>query len=53
MKERLKQLIEHEGWRKYNNKWLFHQPKNYGAFAGMKVQINNTYYEFDSDGYLK
>lgn len=44
-------LIHHEGWRKYNNKWLYHIPGNYGAIADGGMYIDGKWYNFDSNGY--
>lgn len=46
-------LKEYSCWRKYNNKWLYHIPNDFGAVAGSKIKADGTWYEFDSNGYLK
>lgn len=44
-------LINHSGWRKYNNRWLYHLPGDYGAVADQSRYIDGVWYEFDSNGY--
>lgn len=46
-------LIEHSCWRKYNNKWMYHIPEDFGAIAGSKIKSGDQWYEFDNNGYLK
>ncbi|MFM1601581.1 hypothetical protein ABGF26_00360 [Helcococcus ovis] len=44
-------LIQHSGWRKYNNKWLYHIPGDYGAVANRGLYIDGKWYDFDYNGY--
>lgn len=45
-------LIEHSGWEKYGNHWMYYIPGDFGAVTRWN-KINDKWYYFDDNGYLE
>ncbi|WP_369903532.1 DUF3238 domain-containing protein [Bacillus manliponensis] len=44
-------LVEKEGWNKYNGKWVYYIPIDYGLATNTTIDFNGYKYEFNQNGY--